>query len=611
MTSFDEIQRKARNIKARHQQRDARYADVTAVRRGDYNEVMRDMFPSDMPTEVIANFVDSAARDLSEVIAPLPSFNCLASNMVQDAARKRADKRTRIAAQYNDHSKLDVQMFDGADHYLSFSYLPFYIEPDFKAKLPRITVETPVGGYPEINRWGETVSFTRYYRKTVGELISAFPDLEMKLRGPQGERDSNAMLDMVRYCDDEITVLFLPNQGGFGSAVPLYSYKHRLGECPVKVVVRPQWDDELRGQWDSVIFVQVARARMALYAMEAVEKSVQAPMMLPTDVQDMPIGGDAVMYTDHPEKARRLPLEIPQGAFAELSSLGDEMRLGARYPEGRTGNLSASVVTGRGVQELAAGFDTQVKTAQTRFSRVLKEVEGLCFKMDETYWPNVEKTIRGTADDSPYEIKYTPGKDIKGDYTIVVEYGFAAGMDPNRAAIMLLQLNGAGVVSKDFMLRQMPFSVNVTDEFTKKDVEDMRGAVLQGLAGLAGAIPQMAASGADPSQIVAKMAQAVALRQKGDSIEDAMMKVFAPPPQQPPAPGGATPPGPPGSEAQPPGPGGAGGPLDQTPPGGGVVPGQEALGPGGKPSLQMMLSRLTSGGTPVSSVGVSRRLPAQ
>jgi len=202
----------------------------------------------------------------------------------------------------------------------------------------------------------------------------------------------------------------------------------------------------------------------------------------------MPIGGDAVMYTDHPEKARRLPLEIPQGAFAELSSLGDEMRLGARYPEGRTGNLSASVVTGRGVQELAAGFDTQVKTAQTRFSRVLKEVEGLCFKMDECYWPNVEKTIRGTADDSPYEIKYTPSKDIKGDYTIQVEYGFAAGMDPNRAAIMLLQLNGAGVISKDFMLRQMPFSVNVTDEFTKKDVEDMRGAVLQGLAGLAGAI---------------------------------------------------------------------------------------------------------------------------
>jgi len=120
----------------------------------------------------------------------------------------------------------------------------------------------------------------------------------------------------------------------------------------------------------------------------------------------------------------------------------------------------------------------------------------------------------------------------------------------------------------------------------------------------------MAASGADPSQIVAKMAQAVALRQKGDSIEDAMMKVFAPPPP-PPAPGGATPPGPPGSEAQPPGPGGAGGPLDQTPPGGGVVPGQEALGPGGKPSLQMMLSRLTNGGGAVSSVGVSRRLPAQ
>jgi hypothetical protein len=603
MLTTDEVISKCLALKTIYAERDGRHSDVSAVRRGDYNAVSPGLFPADLPKEIVANFVDTAARDLAEVIAPLPSFNCTSSNTVSDAARKRADKRSKIADYYVTHSDLETQMYEGSDRYLTYSFLPIYVEPDFDAKCPRMTVETPVGGYPEIDRWNRVRSYLRVIHKTVNELCAMYPDLEKDIRGSgMSARSGTSMVELHRYCDEDQVTLYVPQQGLIRSLV-LHTYRHGLGEVPVKIAFRPQWDDQMRGQFDSVMYVQVARARMAQLAWEAAEKSVEAPIVATPDMQEMAFGPDAILYSQSPEKVRRLPIEIPQSSFQELAQLGNEMRLGARYPEGRTGNLSASVVTGRGVQELLAGFDTQVKTAQARFKRMFREAIALCFKMDETYWPNVEKTIRGTQSDAPYEVKYTPSKDIDGDHTVDVTYGMAAGLDPNRAVVLLLQLRGDRAISRDFMLRQMPFNINVTDELTRIDVEETRDALKQGFNGLAAAIPQLAAGGQDPTTIIAKIAAVVSARQKGKQIEDAVSEVFAPEP--PPASADAS--APPGAGA-PAGAPGAGGVTEPLVPG--MQRGQEAMGAGGSPDLQMLLAGLTSGGNANLQANISRRLPA-
>jgi hypothetical protein len=78
------------------------------------------------------------------------------------------------------------------------------------------------------------------------------------------------------------------------------------------------------------------------------------------------------MRSANPQGIRRVPLELPPGVFTESGVLERELRLGARYPESRSGNIDASVVTGRGVQALQAGFDTQIKAAQAQFVRSIK-----------------------------------------------------------------------------------------------------------------------------------------------------------------------------------------------------------------------------------------------
>ena len=525
--TFDQITQKVDSLKRRNAARDARMSDILAVRQGNMASVFPDMFPEGFNKPMVANFVDVAARDIAEVIAPLPSFNCSTTNVTSDAAKKFADKRTLIANNYVNFSRLQTQMYQGADWYLSYGFLPIVVEPDEQAGMPRIRVENPLGAYPEFDRYKRCVSYTKRYIKTLGELVNDFPEFESQLIGRYADRDTvdwGKAMELVHYQDKDIHVLYVPDRNN----LLLKKVENPSGELMVRVAVRPGIDDEARGQFDDVLWVQLARARFSLLAMEAVEKSVQAPLALPDDVDEFAFGPDAIIRSRNPQQIRRVGLELPTGAFTEQSLLAAEMRLGARFPEGRSGNIDASIITGQGVQALLGGFDTQVKTAQQILADLFDEVIGLCFRVDEKLL-DFKKNIRGTYQGAPYEATYIPGKDIKGDHSVEVRYGLMSGLDPSRALIFSLQALGANLVSRDFVMRELPWSMNVSMEQERIDIEKMRDALGASINALSQAIPAMAAQGADPSDLVEKIAKVIEGRRKGQALEEAVMDVFEKP----------------------------------------------------------------------------------
>jgi len=610
MLDIDVISDKLLKLRSHYHTRDARYADLLAIRQGKIDQVFPGMFSEDYPKPMIANFIDIAARDVAEVIAPLPAFNCMTTDSVSDRARKKADIRTMIAAGYRDTANLQTLMYSGADRYLTFGMLPFIIEEDHENKRPMIRIDNPIGAYPEFDRFGKLLSYSKRYTKTVRELINDFPEHETVIRGQYENRNSQRILEMYRYQDKDQLVLFLPERNNF----VLSQAANQMGEIPVVIAVRPgvDSDEHQRGQFDDIMWVQVARSRFASLALEAAQKSVQAPFALPSDVNVLEIGPDATIRSASPEKIRRVDLNIPNGIFQENALLDQEMRTGSRYPEGRLGQQSGSIVTGRGVQALMGGFDTQVKTAQAVLAETFRKVMYLAFKMDETLFPNVEKEVRGINAGAAYELNYIPSKDIAGDYYCDVTYGLMAGLDPNRALVFGLQARGDKLISRDFLRRQMPWEMNVTAEEEKVEVEELRDALIQAVSGYAQAIPAMAAQGQDPSKILRSMAIVITGRQKGQPIEQAIEEAFAPeaPVEQP----GAE--APVGQEQPGMAPQGAPGQPGQLPEGmqasgrmQGVAPGQQGMAPGGRPALQTLLAGLSSSGAPNLAAAVTRRTP--
>jgi hypothetical protein len=583
MLSIEQISARVANLRERASERDSRQQDVLAVRQGHIASVYPDFFPEGVDANVVANFIDIVARDLSEVMAPLPSVNCSAANQANDRARKFADARTRIATNYFANSDLQVQMYTGADVYITFGFVPFIIELDEEAGLPRIRIENPVGAYPEFDRYGRCIAFAKRYYMAVGEVAAQFPEYANILLGKEMYRaDMTSQIEIVRYYDKEQSVLYVPERNNL-----LLSHANNpIGKMMVVIAKRPSIDNEMRGQFDDVLGIQLLRNRFALLAMEAAEKAVQAPIVLPSDVNELEMGGDAVIRTANPAGVRRVDLNIPPGAFTEQALLQQELRTGTRYPEGRTGNIDASIITGQGVQALMGGFDTQVKSAQAIFASALRDVISVCFEVDEKFF-DYEKTIRGVDAGSPYQITYKPNKDIKKDYSADVRYGMLAGLNPAQGLIFMLQALGGGLISTDLAMRELPFGINVTQEQEKIEIENMRKSLVQSLQAYTQAIPQMAMQGQDPSMVIKKIADVIKSRSKGVTIEDAVEEVFTPEELPPAGPAEQM------VEQVSPAPDGA--------PVGGVPP------EGGPESLQTLLTSLTAGGKASASARTATR----
>jgi hypothetical protein len=476
-------------------------------------------------------------------------------------------------------------MYTGADWFNTYGQLIAMIDFDYENNNPIIKFVNPFGAYPEVDRFGRCISLTQIVGMDAQTLASMYPEFADQILNKNSFTPGSPYLSLIRYHDKDQDVIYLPER----KDLVLSRTPNPIGECLVRVAQRSSIDGESRGQFDDVLAVQLARARFAVLQIQAAEKSIQAPIAIPQDVQELALGPDAIMRSANPQGIRRVPLELPAGVFQESSILERELRMGARYPESRSGQTDASVVTGRGVQALQAGFDTQIKAAQAQFAKLFVEVIGLCFKVDEKIFGNKVKEIRGIDDGTPYSMKYSPAKVINGDYTVDVRYGIMSGMDPNRATIALLQMRSDKLVSRDYVRRELPVEINVSQEEQKVDIEEMRDALRVAVAQYAQTIPLAAQQGQDPSQIITRIAEVIKGRQKGKQIETIVEEAFAPEPQPQmpamasgmmnPAAGAAS-----ASASQ---------PIQSQP--GGMAPAAGSPAPQGKPDIASLLASIGGG----------------
>jgi hypothetical protein len=591
---FDQLEQNGR-------ERQQRNNDVSAARRGDINTVMPGVFPPNYPKPVVANIIDTTARDLAEILARMPAVDCASSQLHSEAAKKFSSKRTKIAHAYMEHSRLKLQLYSGCDWFNSFAAMPIIVEPNFDAQIPCFRLDDPRGAYWETDLYGNVKAYAKVWEDTCGSLCAKFPELEDSIYGPRMDpfgtyidRSNDRMKVAKLYIGNRI-VMFLPERNG----LILSDFEHRLDRPPVILAERPRWDDQNRGQFDDVMWVWLARARMAVYGLEAADKAVRAPIAVPDDVDQISFGPDAVIRTNQPDKVRRVGIDLPQAALVEPQLLDKEVADGTRTPAARRGDVDASIITGRGVEALTSIYQTQVATAQDIIGDALRRAIGMAFEMDEIYWPEVKKTVNGNISGAPFTETYTPARDIKGDYSVSVTYGMTAGMDPNRAIVFLLQLRADQAIDRDTMQRQLPFDVDVEDLQRRIDIEQIEDALKQGLFGLLANAPALSVQGIDPLQTLQRAAKIVTARENGTPVHQAILDAFTPEEQaQPSSPQEQ-------AMAQ----------LQALAGGGGAPPQQEAgdnsyMGAGAAPDVSMILAGLTSGGNPNLQANVSRRLPA-
>jgi hypothetical protein len=590
MRDAQQIADRVQMVRMRNTARDRDYSKIIAIRRGDYESVAPGLFnTAEFDKPLIANLIDTTARDIAEVMAPLPSVNCQSASLSSEADQKRQDLRGAIANCYVQNSRLQDQMFGGADRYGTFGFMAYIVEPDFKDSMPVIRVDDIPSAYYTHDYRGRVAEYFAVYSVTADILCHQFPGddhaLRARFKSKWGEEYQNQKVEVVRFYNHDHQTLSV-----LDPPVVLVDVENLTKRCPVRIVERPSIvPDSVRGQFDDVIWVQIARALVQVYTMNALEQSVNAPITVPQDATEIEIGPFTTIQTNTPGAVGRVNLNLSPGLFPEFQTLAQEQRMGSRYPEGRSGSIDASIITGQGVQALMGTFDTQVQTFQRLNTSALEDVVAMCFEMDERAFGGSKKTRYIKDNGAPRRFDYTPIKDINGDYTIDVSYGAIAGLDPNRGLVFVLQALAGGLIAKSTARKTLPVDLNVQAEERQIQKEAMDDSIAAAIAMLPQAIPQMAMGGADPRELVLQISQLRDLLDKGKSPSEAIAAVFAP--KEPPAPEPS-----PLEQAQGAGPGPAG------------LPG---AGGGGASDLLMSLAGMTPGGNANLQSNVSRMQPAQ
>lgn len=610
MLDVHNIQKKVERLRRAHFERDERMMNVKDVRSGELDNLMPGAMPDAWPKSIVSNTIDVTARDMAEVMATMPSINCSSGVMTSDRAKKFTGKRTKIVNWYVYNSKLEVGQIDFCDHYNTYGMGIYSIEPDFERMCPRIRIENPMHTYPEIDVWGKLVSFTKTWREPSTILAEKFPEHAKILLGEdKASVGSDSLIEVVRYCDKDQYIMYLPER----DCRVLSQMPNILGEVPYAVAKRPGFDDEVRGAFDEAIWVQLAKARMALLGLEATQKNVDAPLALPPDVQKFNYGKDAVIRTQSPEKVQYVGRDFPQAAIAQQQLLEREVMLGTRTPESRTGNIDASIITGKGVQALQGGFNTVISTGQTVIGYAMEQALAIALRMDQKFWPGIKKEIRGVLQGTPFEESYTADKDIAGNYTVDVTYGFASGLDPSRALVFLLQLRGDQLVPRDFVQRQLPMDIDVVQLQTQIDNEQVTDALKQGVFAYVQSVGILAQQGQDPVQILTRVARIIGNREKGSPMHEAILAAFEPTKEEKAAQEAAM-----QAQQEQMGGGGGGMPGMPGPPSGmeasglpqGVAEGQAGMQPGGRADVMSLLAGLGGGGKANLGATVRREIGA-
>jgi hypothetical protein len=199
MSEISPILARYEELKERNTARDVRMAQVAQIRANNGEAIAPGLFSTDWPKSVVANFVDMAARDLSEVIAPLPAINCNTSQVADDAARKRADKRTRIANYYVEASRLQTQMYAAADRYITYGFMPIRIETNMDEQRPHIGLDDPWGAYPDIDRFGNCTAYAKRWQLPAGRLAAMYPEYRDRiLSANKNSISGNSLLELMR-----------------------------------------------------------------------------------------------------------------------------------------------------------------------------------------------------------------------------------------------------------------------------------------------------------------------------------------------------------------------------------------------------------------------------
>ena len=282
-----------------------------------------------------------------------------------------------------------------------------------------------------------------------------------------------------------------------------------LKSGPAFVVAKRFSFDALQGQFDQVIGLMSAMAKINIMSVIAMEDAVFTETNIVGELESGKYrkGRHSVNYLSPGTQVVKPVTNLPYQLFDQVSRLERHLRVVAGYPVQDDAISPNSFVTGRGLEELQSGVGAMTKEYHTILANALQQVDSKRLEYDEIVHGNIKRSISGVYRGSVFEENYTPDRDINGAYKTVRKYGAMASFDEPQKIVTGLQLLQAGIIDKQTMQEEMDGLDNlqmVNDRITKEKAERVlfESLLAQAQQGNLKAMGALSSIYADPKSMV-------------------------------------------------------------------------------------------------------------
>lgn len=506
-----DLRQLAEDRQARYSGRDATMRTVRNALRGKFDVSFRDLVPMGQDPAV-ANIPLAAARTMAQRVGRMPRLYGV-SKFDSDTAKTRAEKHEDAVSKRYDAMRLSSLLEQASFWLITHGYCPHTLIWDPVLQGPRIRIRDPLTAYPD-TVWPHEPGVRDclfVFDMNPADVRTTFPETKAYFAA----NDKIDTVRVVEYHSSGPTIIAMVTP----DPVLLAEVPNPVGKCNVWVPRDMTPDMDFHGQFDQVIPILHARAKLQALMMAYAEQQVAAETNVIGRIDSNDgnyaygFGAVNVISPEPGASVSKVTNNMSQDVFRELSSFERDMRIAGGFPASMSGEPQASVATGRGIDRLEASVDDNIGHYQNILALTYEDISDRIPEFERA-WGKIDPAF--SVDCS-------------------VKVNFISGMDPG-TNVQIIQQVGAKIIAKRTAMDQNPFITNPDAEEARIEVEAMREALLANLL----------ARGQQGEDLTPLLTQIIKDRQKGTPIEDSLASVQAaqPAPQAPSSPspqGGSAP----------------------------------------------------------------------
>lgn len=443
-----------------------------------------------------------------------------------DLHEKRALERRNAVRGWWSDNHLEREMRQRARYYIAYGTSPSIIKPNIHQLRPDYIARNPLGVYPASDLTDPMTpsDMILAYNKPWGWFRRKFPEVAAHVARPD-EIDDFSQVVLLEYADEEQCALIYAgldatwepgyqtlqwdiNQWDSGTAVYLYCLPN-LAKCPLGVVPQRVTLDRTQGEFDQMIGMYGAQAKLTALEIAAVERDVFPDTYLVSRP------GEVARFVRGPFDGRTGEVNIVQGGEVQnLSSpagyqtepvidrLERAQRLTGGIPAEFGGESTQNVRTGRrGDAILSAIIDHPIKEAQEELALAMEQENRIAIKVAKAWWGESKVSYHYVEGKSLRSGEYTPNQLFSGDVYHKVSYP-VAGADLNALVVGMGQRIGLGIMSKQSAAELDPLIDDPELEMDRITSEALEMAMLASIQNAAG-------DGSLPPRVVGRVAELV------------------------------------------------------------------------------------------------------